>query len=93
MATLEGFTNAVAKRRAIGLIVAETIDDEARLLCSEKGIHSLSRTELMAVVSRWDPMKQRIAAQSYLYYASHVEQNAALAARVKCFFDEVTQSH
>ncbi len=45
--------------------------------------------DLINLVAIWDPMKQRIAAQSYLYYASHVEQNSSLTARVKAFIDKV----
>jgi hypothetical protein len=87
--SLEGFTNSVIKRKAIGMVVAEEFEDDARKLFSDKGMHALSRTDLINLVSLWDPMKQRIAAQSYLYYASHVEQNAALTARVKKFIQSI----
>ena len=83
VATIEGFINEIGKRRAIGLVVAEAVDESARQELVAKGITALSRAELIKLVSLWDPMKQRIAAQSYLYYASHVEQNAALTGRVK----------
>lgn len=89
VAALEGFANVIARRKAIGLVVADCFDDEARTSLKTKGLIALSREEMANVVTLWDPMKQRIAAQSYLYYASHVEQNAALTARVKAFFDSV----
>lgn len=90
VASLEGFTNAITKRKAIGLVVAEAFTDDARQHFADKGLHALSRADLINLVSLWDPMKQRIAAQSYLYYASHVEQNAALTSRVKAFIEVVT---
>ena len=89
VASLEGFTNAITKRKAIGLVVAEAFTDDARQQFTDKGLHALSRADLINLVAIWDPMKQRIAAQSYLYYASHVEQNAALTTRVKAFIESV----
>jgi hypothetical protein len=90
VASLEGFTNATTKRKAIGLVVAESFTDDAKQQFADKGLHALSRADLINLVAIWDPMKQRIAAQSYLYYASHVEQNAALTSRVKAFIERVT---
>lgn len=89
VADLEGFANEIARRKAIGLVVADSFEEEARTSLKAKGLVALSRDEMADVVALWDPMKQRIAAQSYLYYASHVEQNAALTTRVKKFFESV----
>jgi hypothetical protein len=89
VADLEGFSNEITRRKAIGLVVADNFEEEARKNLKAKGLIAFSREEMADVVTLWDPMKQRIAAQSYLYYASHVEQNAALTARVKTFFDSV----
>lgn len=89
VSSLEGFTNAITKRKAIGLVVAEAFTDDAKQRFTDKGLHALSRADLINLVAIWDPMKQRIAAQSYLYYASHVEQNAALTSRVKAFIEGV----
>ena len=89
VADLEVFANDMTRRKAIGLVVADSFDHEARLNLKAKGLIALSRDEMAEVVALWDPMKQRIAAQSYLYYASHVEQNAALTTRVKAFFESV----
>ncbi|WP_395737930.1 hypothetical protein [Prosthecobacter sp.] len=90
VADLEGFANEIARRKAIGLVVADSLEDAARSSLKDKGLIALSRDEMSDVVALWDPMKQRIAAQSYLYYASHVEQNAVLTARVKDFIASVT---
>ena len=89
VADLEGFSNEVTRRKAIGLVVADSFEDDARTNLKAKGLIALSRDEIADVVALWDPMKQRIAAQSYLYYASHVEQNAALTTRVKAFFETI----
>lgn len=89
VAGIEGFVNAIAKRKAIGLMVAESFTPGAKNLLADKGLKALSLNDLINLVSIWDPMKQRIAAQSYLYYASHVEQNAALTGRVKEFIQSV----
>lgn len=89
VAALEGFANEIARRKAIGLLVANDFEENARQQLKSKGLIALSLEELSNLVALWDPMKQRIAAQSYLYYASHVEQNAALTARVKAFIDQM----
>jgi len=85
VAGIEGFCNAVARHRAIGLVVADKIETSAVELLKEKGIHAVSRLDLSAIVALWDPLKQEIAARSFLYYASHVEQNGALTQRLKNF--------
>ena len=92
VASLEGFSHSSAKRKAIGLVVAESFTDDARQQFIDKGLHSLSRDDLINLVAIWDPMKQRIAAQSYIYYASHVDQNSALTARVKAFIESVSST-
>ena len=37
------------------------------------------------IVSLWDPVKQRIAVSSFLYYAAHVEKNSSLVQRIRDF--------
>lgn len=87
---LAGFADAVLKRKAIGIVVAEDFEEEVRRGLKDRGLVPLSRQQLVELVSLWDPIKQRIAAQAFIYYASHVEQNAALAARIQKFVTQLT---
>jgi hypothetical protein len=82
---IEGFCNKVVRHKAIGLVIAEEFEAEARRLIKEKGLTAISREELQAIAALWDPLKQQIAARAFLYYASHVEQNGALTKRLKEF--------
>lgn len=91
VAGIEGFCNAVARHKAIGLVVADKIEAAACDLLKVKGIHAVSRLGLSAIVALWDPLKQQIAARSFLYYASHVEQNGALTKRLKEFLSGVME--
>lgn len=49
------------------------------------GLKTLSRSDLLRIVGLWDPQKQRIAVTSLIYYARHVEKNAALGDRIDAF--------
>lgn len=89
VAGIEGFCNAVVRHKAIGLVVADKIEKAAGDLLKEKGISAVSRADLSMIVALWDPLKQQIAARSFLYYASHVEQNGALTKRLKEFLAAV----
>jgi len=89
---IEGFCNKVVRRKAIGLVIAEKFEDEARHLIREKGLVAISRDELEAIVALWDPLKQLIAARAFLYYASHVEQNGPLTKRLKDFMTSLSET-
>jgi hypothetical protein len=54
------------------------------------GLKALDIEDLLGIVELWDPLKQRTAANSFVYYARHVEQNSALTKRVEVFLKEAT---
>ncbi len=85
---LEAFANEVGKRGALGLVIAldfeEGVQDEIEAL----GVKALDRGDLLRIVELWDPLKQRTAAQSFVYYAQHVEKNSFLSERVTVFLDK-----
>lgn len=82
---IASFISGVTRNRATGMVVAEKFEAEAKKALKKVGITPLLRNDLVASVSLWDPLKQRIAARSFLYYASHVEQNASLSNRIRAF--------
>jgi len=89
---IASFISGVARNKATGMVVAEEFEREAKLHLRRAGITPLSRRDLAASVALWDPLKQRIAARSFLYYASHVEQNAALSNRIRAFIAEISKA-
>ena len=40
---------------------------------------------MIRIVELWDPLKQRTAVSSLLYYAKHVEKNSSLSERIETF--------
>ena len=84
---LSGFVNEVNKRGAIGLVVAEGIHDGLRQKLADAGVKGLTLSDLGEIVALWDPAKQRIATESVIYYAVHVEKNSVLATRLKMFIE------
>ncbi|MEH6437077.1 hypothetical protein [Massilia sp. DD77] len=82
---LEAFANATGQRGALGLIVAlgfkEDCETEARLM----GMLTLDIAGMKKIVELWDPLKQRTAISSFIYYANHIEKNSSLSARIQDF--------
>lgn len=76
------FAGEVAARKAMGLIVAEAFTPEGQEEVEALGLKAVSAADLRRIVDLWDPLKQRVAAQSVAYYVHHVEKNAALMARL-----------
>jgi hypothetical protein len=84
---LEGFANETRKRGALGLVIAPGFDEGVRDMLEALGVKALDRSNLLRIVELWDPLKQRTAAQSFVYYAQHVEKNATLTERVTQFLN------
>jgi hypothetical protein len=82
---LTNFSSSITLRKALGLVVAEEFEPEARAQIEKIGLVALSLGKLIGIVRLWDPLKQKIAAQAFLYYASHVEQDSSLANRIRKF--------
>jgi len=87
---LSGFVNEVNKRGAIGLVVAEDMHDSLRQKLADAGVRGLTLSDLGEIVALWDPAKQRIAVESMIYHAVHVEKNSKLAARLKAFIESAS---
>jgi len=79
------FANETAKRGALGLIVALGFEGGVREDVEALGVKALDRHDLQRIAGLWDPLKQRTAVQSFVYYAQHVEKNSTLTARVMDF--------
>jgi hypothetical protein len=82
---LEGFGNETGKRGALGIVIALGFDDGVRGEIEALGLKALDRKDLLRIVELWDPLKQRTAVQSLVYYAQHVEKNSSLSDRIKTF--------
>ena len=88
---LEAFANAVGRRGALGVIAALGFADGVRRQLDALGVLSLDRDDMLRTVALWDPLKQRTALSSFIYYARHVEKNSALAGRIERFVDQAVR--
>lgn len=82
---LEGFANEAGRRGALGMVMTLGFEDSVRGEVESLGLKPLDRNDLLGIVELWDPLKQRTAAQSFVYYAQHVEKNSSLTERLKGF--------
>lgn len=82
---LEGFGNETGRRGALGLVVALGFADGAHEKIENLGLKPLSADDLLRIVELWDPLKQRTAVSSLVYYARHVEKSSSLATRIEAF--------
>jgi len=85
----EAFGSEAGRRGALGLVVALDFEEQARPRLTGLGLKPLDADDLLEIVELWDPVKQRIAAMSFVYYATHVEKNAALSKRLLQFLEDV----
>jgi hypothetical protein len=91
VADLEGFANATGQRGALGVVAALGFKDGVREQIEGMGIRSLDIEDMRRIVELWDPLKQRTAAASLVYYARHVEKNSSLADRIDKFLIEAAK--
>jgi hypothetical protein len=85
---LESFANAVGQRGALGVVAALGFQDGVKETVSGLGVVALDIEGMLRIVELWDPVKQRTAVQSFIYYARHVEKNASLASRIDGFLKQ-----
>lgn len=90
---LEAFANETGRRGAVGLVVALGFEPKVRDRLGDLGLKALDKDDLLAIVELWDPMKQRIAAMSFVYYAEHVELNSSLTRRLREFMESVREEN
>lgn len=82
---LEGFANATSVRGALAIVAALGFKGDTRAQIEALGPKCLDTNDLLRIVELWDPLKQRTAASSLVYYAKHVEKNSSLSARIEEF--------
>lgn len=87
---LEGFANETGRRGALGIVASLGFEDGVREAIEALGLKALDIEDLLGIVELWDPLKQRTAANSFVYYARHVEKNSSLTKRVEAFLKEAT---
>lgn len=92
IADLEAFANQTGRRGALGMAFALSFDDGVRDEVESLGLKALDRADMLKIVELWDPLKQRTAVKSLVYYAQHVEKNSSLSDRVKRFLDLAEQA-
>jgi hypothetical protein len=84
---LESFANEVGRRGALGAVFALGFEEGVRGAIEDLGVKALDSDDMLRIVEMWDPVKQRVAVTSFLYYIHHVEKNSALAKRAADFLD------
>lgn len=82
---LQGFANETGRRGALGIVAALGFEEDVREAIEALGLKALDVEDLLNIVELWDPLKQRTAANSFVYYAQHVEQNSYLTKRIEVF--------
>jgi hypothetical protein len=82
---LESFANATGRRGALGIVAALGFEDDIREALEALGLIPLDTDDLLRIVELWDPLKQRTAVSSFVYYARHVEKNSSLSGRIDEF--------
>lgn len=92
VADLQGFANETGKRGALGMLIAIAFEDGVRDEVEAIGLKALDRNDLLRIVELWDPLKQRTAVKSFVYYARHVEKNSSLTGRLDTFLDQAEKA-
>jgi hypothetical protein len=82
---LESFANATGRRGALGVVFALGFEDDVRNALEALGVIPLDTADMLRIVELWDPVKQRTAVSSFVYYATHVEKNSSLSDRIAAF--------
>ncbi|WP_038084159.1 hypothetical protein [Tumebacillus flagellatus] len=88
---IAAFANEIGRRGGLGVVVALGFGEGARSLLEELGVKPLDLSDMLRIVELWDPLKQRTAISSLVYYARHVEKNSSLAERIEAFLETIEQ--
>lgn len=88
---LEAFANATGRRGALGVIATLGFEGEARARVDALGLVPLDTDDMLRIVELWDPVKQRTAVTSFIYYAKHVEKSSSLGRRVDAFLEQAAR--
>lgn len=87
---LEGFANETGRRGALGIVAALGFKEGVRAKLESLGLKTLDTDDMLRIVGLWDPLKQRTAVASFVYYVRQVEKNSVLGERLERFLAEVT---
>lgn len=82
------FASNIGERAALGLVVGQDFQDGCRAQIEALGLIPLSLSDLVRIVSLWDPLKQRAALNAFQWVVVHKEQNSGLIDRVRAFLLE-----
>jgi hypothetical protein len=88
---LEAFANEIGRRGALGAVFALGFDPAVRDGIEGLGVKALDVHDMVRIVELWDPLKQRTAVTSLVYYVRHVEKSSALAERLTAFLNAAVQ--
>jgi hypothetical protein len=88
---LEAFANETGRRGALGAVVALSFNPGVRDAIEGLGVKPLDIHDVVRIVELWDPLKQRVAVASLVYYVRHVEKNSALTERLAKFLEAASQ--
>lgn len=89
---LQGFANETGRRGALGVVAALGFREGVRETLEGMGLKPLDTEDMLRIVELWDPLKQRTAAASLVYYARHVEKNSSLGDRIEKFLLEAAKA-
>ena len=85
---LEGFANETGRRGTLAVVFSLGFDAGVRRALIDLGLKTVDPGDMIRIVELWDPLKQRTAAMSLVYYVQHVEKNSSLTARLADFLEQ-----
>jgi len=86
---LEFFIDEVQQRSALGFVIAEDFHEGVRERIYSVGLKPLTKEDILAIVSMWDPLKQRAALNAFQWVIVHKEQSTPLIERFNKFLDSI----
>jgi hypothetical protein len=89
----EAFANETGRRGALGVVAALSFEAGVREQLEGMGLKPIDVDDLLRIVELWDPLKQRTATASLVYYARHVEKNSSLAERIDAFLADAVKDN
>lgn len=89
VATFEHFAHEIRQRAALGMVVAEGLQDGVREAIEETGLIPLEPLDLLVIARLWDPLKQRAALSAFQRVVVHIEQSPGLIEWLDKFLVEI----
>lgn len=88
---LEGFAHETGRRGALAVVAALGFREGVRDRLEGMALKALDVDDMLRIVRLWDPLKQRTAVASLVYYARQVEKNSSLIARIDLFLENAAR--